>query len=394
MCTNFFILKYIRIVVSNKNIQYIFLVGFVLMIFSCHPPKTAFSDTPKIIPASALMTTIAGNGTGGYNGDGGMANQTELYAPTGVAVDLAGNIYIAEKANSRIRKVAVGSNIISTIAGNGTVGYSGDGGTANNAQLNNPSGVTIDGAGNIYIADAGNHCIRKVAANIGVISTIAGNGIAGYSGDGGAAITAMLHNPSGVAVDLSGNVYIADLINNRIRKVTAGSGVINTIAGGGICPSGSFCGDGGPASLASLYTPMCVSIDGFGNIYIADTGNNRIRVISAETGIINTVVGTGIVGFYGDGGQSTAAELHNPYGVAVDNYGNIYISDNVNNRIRFVTAGTELITTIAGRGIGSYSGDGGAATSAELHNPYGIAIDAAGNVYVADYNNQRVRRFN
>ncbi len=378
---------------KKQNIKNIVLAGFSLLLFACHPPKDGYSTFPKNIPSSSFMTTIAGNGIAGFSGDGGAANQAALSSPTGVAIDLAGNVYIADRVNNRIRKVAAGSGIISTIAGNGTLGYSGDGTAANLAELNNPSGIAVDASGNIYIADAGNHCIRKVMASSGIINTIAGTGITGFI-DNVPATIAQLSNPTGIALDLSGNIYIADLNNSRIRKIAVGSQIITTIAGGGICPSGSFCGDGGLATAAALNKPMGITIDASGNIYIADTGNNRIRVISAETGVINTIVGTGLVGFSGDGGQATAAYIHNPYGVAVDNYGNVYVSDNLNNRIREVTAGIEIINTIAGNGLGSYAGDGWIPAAAELHNPYGIAIDANGNLYVADCNNQRIRRFN
>ncbi|MHB8261293.1 MAG: NHL repeat-containing protein [Bacteroidia bacterium] len=370
------------------------IVGFALLTVGCQPPKTAYSNMPKIISSSSLMATIAGNGIQGYSGDGGAANQATLSSPSGIAIDFTGTIYISDKANNRIRKVTAGSNIISTLAGTGTVGYSGDGAAAIIATLNNPTGVAVDAFGNVYIADAGNNCIRKVVANTGTISTIAGTGIAGFSGDGGIATVAQLHNPSGIAVDLSGNVFIADLLNNRIRKITASTQLITTVAGGGICPSGSFCGDGGAATAATLHAPMGIAIDASGNMYIADTDNNRVRMVTKETGIINTLIGNGLVGFFGDGGQATAAQLHNPYGVAVDGYGNIYVADNVNNRIRQVAAGVMIITTIAGNGIGSYAGDGGVATVAELQNPYGVAIDGSGNIFVADYNNQRIRRFN
>ena len=368
------------------------MIGFVWLIVACHPPKDGYSTFPKNIPSSSFMTTIAGNGIAGYSGDGGVASQASLSSPAGVAVDAAGNVYIADRVNNRIRKVAAGSSIISTIAGNGTLGYSGDGTSANLAELNNPLGVAVDGAGNIYIADSGNHCIRKISANNGIISTIAGNGIAGFSGDGTSANLAELNNPTGIALDVSGNIYIADNLNNRIRKIAAGSQIITTIAGGGTCASGSFCGDGAVATAAALYRPVGVTIDAAGNIYIADTGNNRIRLVT--DGVIYTIVGTGIVGNSGDGGQATAATLHNPYGVAVDSYGNVYVSDNLNNRIREVAAGVEIITTIAGNGLGSYLGDGWVPTSAEFHNPYGIAIDANGTIYVADCNNERIRRFN
>lgn len=377
-----------------KRIKNIVLVSLVWFITSCHPPKDGYSTFPKNVPSSSFMTTIAGTGTAGFNGDGGLANQAELSSPTSIAIDAEGNVYIADKVNNRIRKVATGSGIISTLAGSGTLGYSGDGMAANTAELNNPSGVAVDGSGNVYIADAGNHCIRKVAANNGIISTIAGTGTAGFSGDGGAASAAQLSNPVGIAVDRYVNIYLTDVNNNRVRKIAAGSQIITTIAGGGTCTSGSFCGDGGLATLAALYNPMAITVDASGNIYIADTGNDRIRMIRAETGVITTIAGTGLIGSGGDGGQATAAYLHNPYGVAVDNYGNVYFSDNFNNRIREVEAGVQIISTVAGNGVSCFAGDGWIPTAASIHNPYGIAIDASGNIYIADYNNQRIRRFN
>lgn len=380
----------------NKQIHVnnIILVYLTCLFFSCHPPKPGHSATPKIFPANQLMTTIAGNGTAGYSGDGGIATQSQLSSPAGISVDALGNIYIADRVNNRIREVDAGSKVIYTVAGTGSVGYSGDGSNAKNAALNNPSGVAVDAMGNIYIADAGNNCIRKVTASTGIINTIGGTGTPGFSGDGGPATAAQLYSPIGLALDLSGNLLIADLNNNRIRKISAGSQIITTIAGGGICTSGVFCGDSSLATSAVLHAPMAVTVDASGNIYIADTGNNRVRLIKAATGIIYTIIGTGKTGFSGDGGQATAANLHNPYGVALDSYGNIYVADNFNNRIREITSGVNIISTIAGNGIGGYSGDGLVAKYSELRNPYGIVLDAAGNIYIADCNNHCVRRFN
>ena len=380
--------------VKKSSILNLTIASLTLLLFSCSPPKPAYSHNPKIVETTALMTTVAGNGMPGFSGDGGYASQAELSAPSGIAVDLAGNIYIADRVNNRIRKITAANGIITTLAGNGAVGYTGDGGLASAAQLNNPTGIALDVSGNIYITDAGNNCIRKVTANTGIISTIAGTGIAGFSGDEGFATDAKLNNPTGIALDVSGNIYIADLLNNRIRKIGAGSQIITTIAGGGTCASGSFCGDSSAATLASLYAPMSITLDASGNLYIADTGNNRVRMVDKNTGIIYTIVGTGLIGFTGDGGQATLANLHNPYGIAIDESGNLYVADNLNNRIREIESGIEIINTIAGNGIGSYAGDGTVATSAELHNPFGIAIDADGNIYVADCSNNRIRRFN
>jgi sugar lactone lactonase YvrE len=337
---------------------------------------------------SGIINTVAGDGIRGYSGDGGAATSAEVNIPYGLAVDSAGNIYIADLENNRIRKVTASTGIISTVAGNGTAGYSGDGGAATSAEINFPYGVAVDSAGNIYIADFGNQRIRKVTASTGIISTVAGDGIVGYSGDGGPATSAELDSPTGVAVDGAGNIYIADLGNYRIRKVTVSTGKISTVAGDGIQ---GYSGDGGPATSAELYYATGVAVDTAGNIYISDVVNVRIRKVTAATGIINTVAGDGAGGFSGDGGPATSAELSSPWGVAVDTAGNIYISDVSNQRIRKVTASTGIINTVAGDGTVGYSGDGGAATSAELNYPYGVAVDSAGNIYIADTVNNRIR---
>jgi sugar lactone lactonase YvrE len=246
---------------------------------------------------------------------------------------------------------------------------------------NNPRGVAVDGAGNLYIADTSNFRIREVAAATGVITTVAGNGTSAYSGDGGAATSAELQYPSGVAVDSAGNLYIADTSNFRIREMSAGTGIITTVAGDG---TAGYSGDGGPATSAELYSPEGVAVDAAGDIYINDSSNGRIREVSAGTGIITTVAGDGTAGYSGDGGAATSAELNYPSGVAVDGAGDIYIADSSNSRIREVSAGTGIITTIAGNGTAAYNGDVRAATSPELNYPDGVAIDGAGNLYIAD----------
>jgi len=338
------------------------------------------------VNTSGIISTVAGNGTAGYSGDGGAATVAQLYYPAGVAVDSAGNIYIADYNNNRIRKVNT-SGIISTVAGNGTAGYSGDGGAATAAQLSNPFSVAVGSTGNIYIADGSNNRIRKVNTS-GIISTVAGNGTAGYSGDGGAATAASLSSPYGVAVDSAGNIYIADRSNNRIRKVNT-SGIISTVAGNGAL---GYSGDGGAATAAQLSSPHRVTVDSSGNIYIADTGNYRIRKVNTS-GIISTVAGNGTQGYSGDGGAATAAQINNPYGVAVDSAGNIYIADNGNKRIRKVNT-SGIISTVAGNGTGGYLGDGGVATAAQLNNPYGVTVDNNGNIYIADTSNRRIRKVN
>jgi len=341
---------------------------------------SALAFTPGII------STVAGNGTAGYSGDGGPAASAELSYPYSVAVDSAGTFYIADNNNS-VRKVNA-SGVISTLAGNGTAGYSGDGGPATSARLSGPAGVAVDGAGNLYIADQSNQRIRKVTAATGIITTVAGNGTAGYSGDGGPATSAELNFPAGVAVDSAGNLYIADYNNSVIRKVNT-SGIMTTVAGNG---TGGYSGDSGPATSAELYLPIGVAVDGTGNLYIADTGNQRIRKVDAS-GIITTVAGNGTAGYSGDGGLAISAQLDRPTSAAVDSAGNLYIADTGNQRIRKVNA-SGIITTVAGNGTFGYSGDGGAATSAEFYDPDGVAVDSAGNLYIADANNQRIRKVN
>jgi sugar lactone lactonase YvrE len=334
--------------------------------------------------SNGVITTVAGNGD-----DNGPATTAQLSHPWGVAVDAAGSLYIADYGNNRIRKVSNG--MMTTVAGNGTAGYSGDNGPATSAGLNKPSGVAVDSAGNLYIADLGNYRIRKVSN--GVISTVAGNGTYGYSADYGPAASAQLADPSGIAVDSAGNLYIAEMFHNRVRKVA--NGLITTVAGGGpmgYCGAGLssgdlFGGDNGPATSARLNCPSGIAVDAAGNLYIADVYNSSIRKVS--NGVITTVAGGGTEGYSGDNGPALGAQLRYPFGVAVDAAGNVYIADSGNSRIREVSNG--VITTVAGNGTGGFSGDNGPATSAELAEPEGVAVDSAGNVYIPDYANNRIR---
>ena len=258
-----------------------------------------------------------------------------------MAVDGAGNLYIADQYNNRIRRVD-STGTITTIAGTEERGFGGDGGPATQAPLFLPTGVAVDGEGNLYIADQYNHRIRRVDST-GTITTIAGTGERRFGGDGGPAIRAQLDAPSGVAVDGAGNLYIADASNHRIRKVDS-IGTITTIAGTG---EQGFGGNGGSASQAHLFFPTGVAVDGAGNLYIADVGNHRIRKVDS-TGTITTFAGTGERGFGGPGGPAVQAQLDAPSGVAVDEAGNLYIADQYNHRIRRVDS-TGTITTIAGR---------------------------------------------
>ena len=331
-----------------------------------------------------IITTIAGNATGGYTGDGGAATVAELNQPQGVTIDGSGNVYIADIGNNVIRKVNT-SGIINTIAGNGTAGYSGDGGPATAAELSSPECIALDGSGNMYIADFENNVIRKVNT-AGIISTIAGNGSTGYSGDGGPATAAELSQPGFVTIDGSGNMLIADVNNDVIRKVNT-SGIISTVAG--MVPGG-YSGDGGPATAAQLNGPTNIAVDSNGNMYITDLGNHVIRKVTAS-GIISTIAGNGTQGYSGDGGPATSATLYYPWGIAVDGSGNVYFSDDHNYRVRKVNT-SGIISTVAGNGTQGYSGDDGAATAAELNYLAGITIDSAGNLYIADAGNSRIRK--
>jgi hypothetical protein len=344
---------------------------------------------PLVALTPGIISTFAGNGTAGYTGDNGPATSAQVNIPVGVAFDSAGNLYIGDNANSCVRKVNAATGTITTVAGNGTAGYSGDGGAATSAQLNGPEVVALDSAGNLYIAEYYNNRIRKVTAATGIITTVAGNGTQNYSGDGGPATSAALWSPTGVAVDSAGNLYIADFGNHRIRKVAGATGIITTVAGNGTL---GYSGDGGPATSAALADPTHVVLDSVGNLIIADPGNNRVRKVTVATGIITTVAGNGTGAYSGDGGPATSAALQNPEYLTLDSADNLYIGDYLNNRVRKVTVATGIITTIAGNGTGAYTGDGGGATSAALHYPSSIAFDNAGNLYVSDLGNNRIRK--
>jgi sugar lactone lactonase YvrE len=387
--------------------------GFSLSHFCCKLPYFSSLCVLAILTTvcgcndsgSGTITTFAGNAKIGYSGDGGSAISAELWAPSGVAVDASGNLYIADIADNVVRKVTASTGIITTVAGDSIYmgadtqgGYSGDGGPATSAELDGPVGIALDASGNLYIAEDGNSVIRKVAASTGIITTVAGhftgaNG--GYSGDGGPAFKAQLDHPFGVAADASGNLYIADSGNNVIRKVSASTGIITTVVGNGYRAGtnpGGYAGDNGPATSAELSDPVGVALDASGNLYIADTTNMRVRRVDASTGIITTVAGNGVQGSSGDNGAATSAELNHLMGVSADASGNLYIADTGNMRVRKVDVSTGKISAMAGNGTQGYAGDGGTAGSSKLNNPWSTVVDASGNVYIADYANAVVRK--
>jgi sugar lactone lactonase YvrE len=346
---------------------------------TCTPPG---SDTAKDI------YTIAGTGATTYFGNGVPATGADLYYPSGVASDSSGNIYIADRSNCVVREVNGVTGIITTFAGSGTCGYSGDGGPATSADLNQPFRVAVDSSNNVYIADTANCLIRKVTS--GTITTFAGKSpslACGYMGDGGAATGAELYEPDGVAVDSLGNVYIADQYNYVIRKVSGGN--ITTFAGN---HTYGFAGDGGPAGSAELSYVLDVATDTQGNVYIADQYNHRIRKVNAS-GIISTYAGNGTAGYTGDGGLAYETTLYYPAGVAVDEAGDVIIADYDNQRVRLVDE-SNIIHTIAGNGTAGFNGNDILATTAELYQPTGVAVDPSGNIYEADFYNWLVRKIN
>jgi sugar lactone lactonase YvrE len=359
---------------TNKPISYAIRTLVVCGLFS----TAGFGQTPGTI------TTIAGTGTPGYNGDNQTATNAQINVPPMVAVDSQGNIYIADQYNNRIRKVSTAGQI-TTIAGTGTAGFSGDGGLATAATLNTPTGVFADTLGNIYINDTTNQRIRKINA-AGIISTVAGNGTGAFSGDSGPATSASLFNAGRVVADGSGNLYIADQSNHRIRKVDT-TGTITTIAGTGVA---GYNGDGA-AAATQLNNPTAVALDGSGNVYFSDQFNHRIREITG--GQVKTIAGSGVAGYNGDG-AALSTQLNYPGGLMVDpTSGAIYFVDCTNYRVRKISVDRTQITTVAGNGTAGYNGDNIPALTSEFSSlVFGIAIDSNGNIYIADASSDRIRK--
>jgi sugar lactone lactonase YvrE len=342
-----------------------------------------FNHRVRKVNRNGEISTVAGTGTVGSSGDNGPATAADLNQPVALALDTSQNLFIAEYEGHRIRRVA--GSTITTVAGNGSEGFSGDGGLAVAARLSHPFGIAIDVDKNLYIADRLNQRIRKVAPPLGIITTMVGNGTAGYNGDGTALTGLRLNWPSGLAVDSANNIFIADMYNHRIRKIALS--FLTTVAGNGTM---GFGGDSGPATAAFLSSPTGIAFDNGGNLFFVDTGNNRVRRITPG-GVISTVAGSGTQGPRGDGLPATLAELNIPLSVAVDRAGGIYIADTQNNRIRKVLT-NGFITTVAGTGTAGYSGDGGNALAAQLNMPTAVDVDKDGNVYIADSSNHCIRK--
>ncbi|MEU1776976.1 RICIN domain-containing protein [Streptomyces sp. NPDC012842] len=330
------------------------------------------------------ISTVAGTGVSGFAGDNDAAVSAQLKHPYGIAVDSTGTLYFSDYSNHRVRKITTDGKI-STVAGTGAAGYGGDGGPAAAAQLNCPREVTVDPAGSVYVAEGANHRIRKITAD-GKISTVAGTGVAGSGGDNGRAASAQLNKPFGVAVDSTGALYIAEFGGHRVRRVAA-DGKITTFAGTGVA---GFGGDGGTAGSAQLNAPYAVVVDRDDAVYIADSGNHRVRRVASD-GKISTVAGTSAAGFSGDDGPATAAKLNKPYGIVVDTTGTLYISEYGNHRVRRV-ASDGKISTVAGTGAAAFAGDDGPATAAKLNSPFGLAVDCVDTLYIADHQNHRIRK--
>ncbi len=337
----------------------------------------------------ARITTVAGNGNEGFSGDGGPAAEARLKKPEGLAFDASGNLFIADSFNHCIRRLDRASSVITTIAGTGKRGYAGDGGPAAQAVFRYVMDIVIDARGNSYVADPYNQRVRRIDAVTGRVATLAGTGEEGYSGDGGPAAGAMLADPRALALDMQEGLHIADRYSHCVRRVDFATGVITTVAGRG---EKGYSGDGGPAAEARFNQPSALACDPRGNLYIADCWNYRIRRLDAGTGQMTTVVGFGKMGLSGDGGLATEARIGFVEGLAVDGAGNLYLADHSYHCIRRLDVATGAISTVAGGEKKGFAGDGGPAIKARFKKPGGLAFDANGDLYVSDRGNARVRK--
>ncbi len=350
----------------------------------------AFTALALAAPPGTI-TAVAGTGEKGFAGDGGPAVKAKLDQPFDVAFDRAGHLYFSDTNNHRVRKVDAKSGVITTVAGNGTKGYAGDGGPAAAASLNEPYGIELDADNNLYLVDRLNYCVRRVDGTSGIMTTVAGiGGKAGYGGDGGPAAKAGFKEPNGLCLDGKGTLYVADVADQRVRAVDLKTGVITTLAGTGKKLS---AGDGGPLKYATLAGPRAVAVGPDGGVYVVEREGNAVRKIDRKAGTITRLAGTGKKGYGGDGGPALEATFDGPKEIDIDKAGNVFVVDTENEAIRKIDAKTGLITTVAGKGRTKTPGlgDGGPATAATLGRPHGVAAGPDGGVYIGDTNSHRVR---
>jgi DNA-binding beta-propeller fold protein YncE len=338
---------------------------------------------------SWVITTAVGTGERGFAGDGGPAVLAQLNGPFDVGFDPAGNLYFSDTFNHRIRRVDGRSGVITTVAGNGAAGYAGDGGPAVAAAFNEPYGIAVDRGGNIYVADRHNHCVRRIDAAAGIVTTFTGNGKSGYGGDGGPAAEAALAEPNGLGFDPEQRrLYIADVADHRVRVVDLATRVIATFAGTG---EAAHTGDGGPARAAGVFGARAVKVAADGAVYILERQGSTLRAVDPRTGVIGVVAGTGARGYSGDGGPARDAVFDAPKEFALDPGGDILIVDTESHAIRRIDAATGIVETIAGGHKGP-EGDGGPATAAGLGRPHGAIVGPDRAIYIGDTENHRIRK--
>lgn len=339
---------------------------------------------------SWIITTAVGTGERGYAGDGGPAARALLNGPFDIGFDADGNLYFSDTFNHCVRRIDARSDVITTCAGCGEPGYSGDGGPATRARFNEPYGIAIDRAGNLYVADRHNHCVRRVDGASGIVTTFAGNGSSGFSGDDGPASSAGMVEPNGLALDPGQNrLFIADVADHRVRVVDLASGMIWTFAGTG---EPEHSGDGKRATAAGIYGARAVKVAADGTVYILERQGSTLRAVDPRTGVISTIAGTGAKDYTGDGGPALSAAFNAPKELAIDREGNLLIVDTENHAIRRVDLRAGTVVTLAGNGRRGGEGDGGPARAASLDRPHGAAVAADGSIYIGDTNNHRIRK--